>query len=108
MSYSKPNIRIDGKLVPFEPGQTVMEAAAEADVYIPHLCHHPDLPPHGSCKLCTVKINDAFFAASCSQKAEDGMEIDNGSDEIKTLRRSITGLLLVDGNHSCPSCRTQR
>ena len=31
------HISIDGKAVPYAPGQTIMEAAATADVYIPHL-----------------------------------------------------------------------
>ena len=34
------HITIDGQIVPFEAGQTVMEAAIAAGVYIPHLCHH--------------------------------------------------------------------
>ena len=45
------HIIIDGKKVPFEEGQTIMEAATAADIYIPHLCHNPEFTPHGSCKL---------------------------------------------------------
>jgi [NiFe] hydrogenase diaphorase moiety small subunit len=52
-----PNIiTIDGQEIPFKHGQTIMDAALAAGVYIPHLCHRPDLTPHGSCKLCTVDI----------------------------------------------------
>src|SRR5665647_190390 len=49
-------IYIDGQPVPFEAGQTIMDAAFSAGVYIPHLCHRPGLTPHGSCKLCVVDI----------------------------------------------------
>ena len=50
-------ITIDGNTIPFEDGQTIMEAATAAGVYIPHLCHHPEFTPHGSCKLCIVNVN---------------------------------------------------
>ena len=42
---------LDGEDIPFKPGQTVMQAAAVAGKYIPHLCWHPDFAAHGSCKL---------------------------------------------------------
>ena len=47
---------LDGQPVPFFEGQTILEAAQAAGHYIPHLCWHPDFPPHGSCKLCIVKV----------------------------------------------------
>ncbi|OMH32713.1 2Fe-2S iron-sulfur cluster-binding protein [Motiliproteus sp. MSK22-1] len=103
MTQSSNKITIDGRAVCFQPGQTIMEAATEASVYIPHLCHHPDYPPHGSCKVCTVKV-DGRYLASCSEKAVDGMEVQNNCKDLKDLRRSITQLLFVDGNHYCPSC----
>ena len=48
---------IDGRVIPFAEGQTILQAASAAGIFIPHLCHHPDFKPHGSCKLCTVKVN---------------------------------------------------
>ena len=59
---------IDGREIPFEPGQTIMEAATAAGIYIPHLCYHPEFRPHGSCKLCTVKVNGKM-ATACSMPA---------------------------------------
>ena len=59
--------KIDGQEIPFEPGQTIMNAALKAGYYIPHLCHHPEFKPHGSCKVCTVRVNgwlSAAYAAS--------------------------------------------
>jgi len=38
-------INIDGSTIPFVEGQTIMEAATQAGVYIPHLCHHSDYTP---------------------------------------------------------------
>ena len=52
-------LTIDGQQVAAAPGTTVLEAALAAGIYIPHLCHHPDLKPVGVCRLCMVEIAGA-------------------------------------------------
>lgn len=94
---------VDGREVPFTQGQTVMQAALEAGVFIPHLCFHPEFRPHGSCKLCTVKVNGRP-ATSCTLPAAPGMEIESNTPEIKDKRRMLLQMLFVEGNHFCPSC----
>ncbi len=96
-------ITIDGKDIPFDEGQTIIEAATAADIYIPHLCHNPDYEPHGSCKLCTVKVNGRNCSA-CTFPAMEGQDIINLSKELTDDRRKITQMLFVEGNHFCPSC----
>ena len=49
-------IEIDGKQVQAQEGMNLLEAALQNGVYIPHLCHHPDLPDIGSCRLCIVEV----------------------------------------------------
>lgn len=97
------HITIDGQKVPFEEGQTIMQAATAAGVYIPHLCHHPEFTPHGSCKLCTVKINGRS-ATSCTFPAAVGQEISNNTEALNADRKRITQMLFVEGNHFCPAC----
>ncbi|MGR9044659.1 MAG: 2Fe-2S iron-sulfur cluster-binding protein [Gammaproteobacteria bacterium] len=94
---------LDGTPIPFETGQTIMEAATAAGVYIPHLCHHPDFTPHGSCKLCNVKVNGRICSA-CTFPALDGQEVISESEELNADRRKITQMLFVEGNHLCPGC----
>jgi [NiFe] hydrogenase diaphorase moiety small subunit len=94
---------LDGKAIPFEAGQTIMQAALAAGIYIPRLCYHPDLKPHGSCKLCTVKINGRQ-AASCTYQAQDGLVVESDTKELNDERRSLLQMLFVEGNHFCPSC----
>lgn len=96
-------INIDGQEVPFQEGQTIMQAATAAGVYIPHLCHNPDYEPHGSCKLCTVKVNGRS-CTSCTFPAIEGQEIVNTSTDLVEDRKRITQMLFVEGNHLCPSC----
>ena len=94
---------VDGTEVPFAPGQTVMQAALAAKVYIPHLCYHPDFKPHGSCKVCTVRVN-GHGATSCTLPATAGLEIESDTPEINDKRRMLVQMLFVEGNHFCPSC----
>jgi len=94
---------VDGQEVPFEPGQTVLQAALTAGVFIPHLCYHPEFRPHGSCKLCTVEVNGRP-ATSCTLPAAPGMEVESNTAEIMAKRRMLLQMLLVEGNHFCPSC----
>jgi [NiFe] hydrogenase diaphorase moiety small subunit len=94
---------IDGREVPFTPGQTVMQAALTAGVFIPNLCYHPEFKPHGSCKLCTVKVNGRP-ATSCTLPAAAGMEVESDTPEILDKRKMLLQMLLVEGNHFCPSC----
>ena len=94
---------IDGKTVSFRAGQTIIDAAAEAGVYIPHLCHRPGYVPHGSCKLCTVNV-DGQPAAACTTKAREGTVVENDTPALNDDRRALTEMLFVEGNHICPAC----
>ena len=93
----------DGREIPFAPGQTVMQAALTAGIFVPHLCYHPEFRPHGSCKLCTVKVNGRP-ATSCTLPAAAGLVVESETDEIRDKRRTLLQMLFVEGNHFCPSC----
>lgn len=96
-------LSLDGREIPFRDGQTIMDAALAAGVYIPHLCHHPDFKPHGSCKLCTVSINGRQVA-SCTMPAAEGMVVASNTPELNDERRALVQMLFVEGNHTCPAC----
>ena len=100
---TEQTFKLDGKDIPFKDGETVMDAALRAGEYIPHLCHNPDYPPHGSCRLCVVSVNGRH-TTSCTLPAAKGMEVDNSSEEILTERRTLLQMLFVEGNHVCPGC----
>jgi [NiFe] hydrogenase diaphorase moiety small subunit len=99
----KRTFTLDGRTIPFIEGQTIIQAAAAAGVFIPHLCYHPDFKPHGSCKLCTVMV-DGRQTASCTLRAAAGMVVASDTEEINAERRALTQMLFVEGNHFCPSC----
>jgi [NiFe] hydrogenase diaphorase moiety small subunit len=98
-----PTFKLDGVDVPFDPGQSILQAALAAGKHIPHLCYHPEFRPHGSCKLCTVKLN-GHSATSCTTPARAGAEVTSETRELNDERRMLVQLLFVEGNHFCPSC----
>lgn len=103
MSDQTVTITIDGVEVQATSGQTIMEAADAVGIYIPRLCYHPDLPPGGHCRVCTVKVNGRPTNA-CTFPVNEGLIIENDTDELKAMRRRIVEMLFVEGRHFCPSC----
>ncbi len=94
---------LDGRTVAFEDGDTIMDAAARAGVYIPHLCHNPEFQPHGSCRVCVVLANGRQVSA-CTFPAAPDMQVESNSTRIQNQRRSLLQMLFVEGNHVCPGC----
>jgi [NiFe] hydrogenase diaphorase moiety small subunit len=94
---------LDGEVVPFEPGQSVVQAALAAGRYIPHLCYHPEFKPHGSCKVCTCKANGRSVTG-CTHPAQAGLVVESDTAELKSLRQTLVQMLFAEGNHFCPSC----
>ena len=99
----KVTFTIDGQSIQGSLGQTILEAADEAGVYIPRLCHMKGLVPHGSCRVCTVLVNGRPQAA-CTQPITNEMVVENDSEEVLKLRRAIVDMLFVEGNHYCMFC----
>lgn len=94
---------IDGVEVTGAPGQTIMEAADAAGIYIPRLCALEELAPHGSCRVCTVIVNGRPQAA-CTQPITEGMIVENDTEQLLAIRRDIIDMLFVEGNHFCMFC----
>jgi [NiFe] hydrogenase diaphorase moiety small subunit len=94
---------IDGVAVTALVGQSVIQACDAAGIYIPRLCHHPDLEPAGNCRVCTCTINGRNSAA-CVTPAAAGMVIENATEQLSEDRRTIIEMLFVEGEHPCPYC----
>ena len=94
---------LDGEDIPFREGQSILAAALAAGKYLPYLCYHREFEPHGSCKVCTVKVNGRT-QASCTTPARAGDTVESSSEELRDLRKGVVQLLFSEGNHFCPSC----
>jgi len=94
---------IDSQEIEATPGQSILEAARNAGIYIPHLCYMEGLVPHGSCRVCTVLVNGRP-QASCTQPVAPGIVVENDTPKVNAIRRRIIEMLLVEGNHFCMFC----
>lgn len=98
-------ITIDGKEIEAKEGQSVLEAALAADVFIPHLCSHPDLEAKGGCRLCSVEIEGGNGAVpACETMAEEGMSIRVNGPEAEKVRKMAMELILATHPADCTGC----
>jgi len=96
-------IFINGLEIPVEEGMTIFEAAEKAGIYIPTLCHHPDLSTFGACRVCMVEANGRLVTA-CRAPVEDGMLVQTDTDEIKKVRLTNVELILANHHQDCQTC----
>ena len=94
---------IDGAQVRGQAGQSILQAAAMASIYIPHLCAKRGLTAWGSCRVCTVLVNGRPQAA-CIQPIAEGIVVENDTEALRDMRRELIEMLFVEGNHFCPFC----
>ncbi len=99
-------LTIDGKTIEVQEGTTVLEAAGEAGVYVPTLCHHPQLTPYGGCRLCMVDIEGAkTLQPSCTLPATDGMVVNTKTQKVLDARKFVLTLIFSERNHFCMYCQ---
>ncbi|TFG64944.1 MAG: 2Fe-2S iron-sulfur cluster binding domain-containing protein [Spirochaetales bacterium] len=94
---------IDEKELEAKSGDTILDAADSAGIYIPRLCSMKGLVPQGACRVCTVMVNGRPQSA-CTQPATPGIIVENESDKLLEIRKTIIEMLFVEGNHICPLC----
>ena len=98
-------LTIDGIRVTVPKGATVLEAAQKAGIFIPTLCHDPELSKPGACRICVVEIKGARnLPASCVTEAAEGMEVYTASPAVIEARKTILELLLSNHPEDCLTC----
>jgi len=94
-------MQLDGRVVEFRAGQTILEVARANGVTIPTLCWHGGLDGHGGCRLCMVEIGRPEWdgrtklVTSCEYAAEDGLVVSTDNDNVRRTRRTVLDLLLA-------------
>jgi formate dehydrogenase alpha subunit len=95
---------VDGAEVTANNGDTILKAALEHGIYIPHLCYHPDLKPFGGCRLCMVEIQGRGLTISCKAPVEAGIAVITENPQINKMRRIAAELLIVNHERNCLEC----
>ncbi len=100
-----PTFTVDGKQIEFKQGQTIIEAAKDSGIEIPHFCWHPSLSISGNCRICLVEIeNIPKLAISCSTYAAEGMVVHTQSQKTIEARNAVMEFILINHPLDCPIC----
>ena len=90
-------LTINGRMLEAQEGMTVFEAAKANGIIIPTLCHHQNLRPVGSCRLCLVEIAPpSGLATACTLQVREGLVVETETPRLADMRRAILELLLED------------
>ena len=96
------SLKIDGKIIKVPIGSSLLQAAEKAGVEIPVMCYYEGLDYFASCMVCMVKNKaDGQMLASCTVKAEEGMDIVAGDEDVLAARKAALELLLSDHTGDC-------
>jgi len=90
------SLTIDGQRLTVAEGTSIWEAARDAGIDIPVLCHDERYDPVGVCRICVVDTGGRAFAASCIRPCEQDMEVATSTPEVERSRAVLTELLVVD------------
>jgi len=99
------NLTIEGRAVSARPGTSILEAAKNAGVLIPHYCYHPSLPVAGVCRMCLVEVEKApKLAPACATSVAEGQVVHVHSEKAREARKGVLEFLLINHPLDCPIC----
>ncbi len=99
------SLTIEGRTVSVPEGTTILEAAKQVGVLIPHYCYHPGLPVAGVCRMCLVEVEKApKLAPSCATTVTEGQVVHVHSDKSLDARKGVLEMLLINHPLDCPIC----
>ena len=98
-------ITIDDKEFEVDPKLTVIQAAQQNGIKIPHFCWHPKLSVAGNCRMCLVEIEKMpKLAIACATQVADGMVVKTKSERVVKARNAVMEFLLINHPLDCPIC----
>lgn len=99
------NLTIDGIALQVPEGTTVMKAAAQVGIDIPHLCYLEGINEISACKVCVVEMQGkSKMITSCNSAVEEGMVIFTNSPKTRKIRRTNVELILSQHDCHCATC----
>ncbi len=101
----KITITLNGIKTDGHDGMTILELAQDNGVYIPTLCHDPNLKPVGACRVCLVEDEKTGnLLASCVTPISSGMTVNTNSKNVIEARKTVVELMLAGHPDSCIIC----
>ncbi|MFN7086510.1 MAG: NADH-quinone oxidoreductase subunit NuoG [Burkholderiales bacterium] len=98
-------IEIDGRKLEVPEGSTVMDAANQAGIYVPHFCYHEKLSIAANCRMCLVQVEKAPKPLpACATPVTNGMKVWTHSEQAVGAQRGVMEFLLINHPLDCPIC----
>jgi NADH-quinone oxidoreductase subunit G len=98
-------ITIDGKELEVDPKLTIIQAASQNGIHIPHFCWHPKLSVAGNCRICLVEVEKMpKLVIACATQVSEGMVVKTKSEKVVKARNSVMEFLLINHPLDCPIC----
>jgi NADH-quinone oxidoreductase subunit G len=99
------DLEIDGKALQVKEGSTVIDAAHQAGIYIPHFCYHKKLSIAANCRMCLVQVEKAPKPLpACATPVTNGMKVFTHSDLAVKAQKGVMEFLLINHPLDCPIC----
>ena len=99
------NIEIDGRAVQVPNGSTVMDAANQLGIYVPHFCYHKKLSIAANCRMCLVQVEKAPKPLpACATPVTEGMKAWTHSEQAIKAQQGVMEFLLINHPLDCPIC----
>jgi NADH-quinone oxidoreductase subunit G len=100
-----PTLTINGMNVDVPQGTTILNAAKEVGVEIPHYCYHPKLSIAGNCRMCLVEVEKfPKLQTACSTVVTDGMVVRTDTEKVGKAVTGVLELMLIHHPIDCPIC----
>src|SRR3954464_13840913 len=99
------NLEIDGQSVTVDNGATVMDAATQLGIFVPHFCYHRKLSIAANCRMCLVQVEKAPKPLpACATPATEGMKVQTHSTMAHDAQKGVMEFLLINHPLDCPVC----
>ena len=99
------SLSINGRRIDLDEATTLLDAARQAGIHIPTLCHSPNLPSHAVCRMCLVEVDghDTPQPACCTP-AQDGDVVETRSEALQAFRQANAEWILARHPNDCMRC----
>ncbi len=98
-------VTINGKVIEFSAGETVIQAATRNGIEIPYYCWHPRLSIAANCRMCLVEVEKApKLLPACETRCREGLVVNTDSPRVHDAQRAVHEFLLVNHPIDCPIC----
>ncbi len=102
---SAKTLTINGQQVSARDDESILDAARDAGIEIPTLCHLDGLTDIGACRMCLVEVAGSNkLLPACSTRVGEGMEVQTNTEQLQNYRRMVVELLFAERNHVCSVC----